>query len=727
MENSFRQGKQITMLAYLLQGPTLMIYSLILKNIGLLPTGLLSLFWLVSSVYFCFETRKEFYCNLMMVSSAILTLSMAFITRNFFAPLSMFYIQCACGIFFMDPKLTIRCMFIQLIVCIYLAAAPTVLLFGCPRVPAALFMTFSGTLMMMACMCIYLVNILSKERIQSQEHEKANEKLLAELQKKCEEAESATRQKSDFLANMSHEIRTPINAILGMDEVALRECRQEDMREYLTNIQKAGQNLLSIINDILDFSKIEAGRIDIVNTDYEIVNVLEDAINLIEPRAKKKNLELKLTASPQMPVRMRGDTARIRQVMNNLLTNAVKYTQIGTVEMRAETQPISANSCMLIIHVKDTGIGIRQNDISKLFRSFQRLDIEKNRTIEGTGLGLAITSQILRRMDGTISVYSEYGKGSEFTVRIPQIIVDATPIGNLADNARRHRKDESTYQNLFTAPDARVLVVDDNDLNLSVAKSLMKQTKVQVTTCTSGAQCLQQMQLVHYDLIFLDHMMPEMDGIETLHRAKQMKHNLCAGTPIVVLTANAIQGMRERYIAAGFDDYLSKPIGSRELENLMMNLLPEDKIAARWNPNLGIMQTPDGEIMAAEEEDTAGQPLKVDVKLGLKYCAGMMDVYVDIAKMYIEEGPEKLVELQKFFDQKDWKNYAIAVHALKSTSLTVGAEPLSELAQEQETAAKEQQTEDLEERHYPLMEDYRGVLQEIQRILEEEEAKCTES
>lgn len=731
MESGYEHGRSVALAAYAVQGATLIAIGLMTGNVNLRTVITMGAFWLITAGALYFIKGENPYCNTLLFSSVVLAICAAYVFNSAMSPLEMCFVQCACGILFMNPSLTYRGFVCHVIVLTFFAFAPDSLRGQVPRMPLGVYLAGLCTLLVMTVVCADLVRLLSVERKAAEKHEKANRALMEELEKRFVEAESATREKSDFLANMSHEIRTPINAVLGLDEVALRECTQEEIVPYLRGIQKAGQGLLSIINDILDFSKIEAGHIELVDTDYETLQLLEDAVNLMEQRAVQKGLKLTMEPSSGLPVRLRGDTSRIRQIMNNLLSNAVKYTKEGSILLSASAEVKEDGSAILEIRVKDTGIGIRRENMSRLFTSFTRLDVEKNRTVEGTGLGLAITAQIIKAMGGTITVESEYGVGSEFIARIPQRVVDATPVGALPPNARQVLRDTTAYQNLFTAPAAKVLIVDDNDLNLAVAKSLMKQTKVQVTTCTGGRQCLAAMQQEHFDLIFLDHMMPEMDGIETLKRARVLENSMCVGTPIVALTANAISGMRERYLAMGFDGYLSKPIDSKELEHIMLHLLPESCIATRWNSELGIMQMPDGNIVPAE---TAGEnetqqisSRMVNVQLGLKYCAGQMEIYRDIAALYVEEGPGNLLELRRLYEAKDWQGYAVVVHALKSTSMTVGAMPLAELAQDQETAAKTgASVEELADRHFSMLEDYRTALQEIQRILQED-IVCTTS
>lgn len=386
-----------------------------------------------------------------------------------------------------------------------------------------------------------------------------------ELEDAVESAISASKAKSDFLASMSHEIRTPMNAVLGMNKIALSECKDETVIPYLKDIQNAGETLLNIINDILDFSKIEAGKVELIEDEYEVGHLINGVKNIVEIKAKEKELEFIANIDSDIPSVLYGDEKRIHQIIVNILNNAVKYTKEGKVEFNVRFERYNDKETNFIIAVSDTGIGIKEEDIPVLFDSFSRVDEHKNSRIEGTGLGLAITSRLVKMMDGTIDVESEYGVGSIFTVKIPQKIINNVSIEDY-DNSRKKSKDVEKTNAHIDASDLDILVVDDNKLNLTVAKGLLKPTKAKVDTCMSGAECLEMIVKKHYDFILLDHMMPVMDGIETLHRAKELSDSKCKDTVFIALTANAISGVKERYIAEGFDDYVSKPIDNKCLE-----------------------------------------------------------------------------------------------------------------------------------------------------------------
>lgn len=386
-----------------------------------------------------------------------------------------------------------------------------------------------------------------------------------ELEEAVDYANSASSAKSDFLANMSHEIRTPINAVLGMNEIALRECKDDTIIPYLNDIQSAGKTLLYIINDILDFSKIEAGKIDIVEANYDLDALISDVKNLIRVKAVEKNLELIIDVDQDIPSVLNGDENRIRQIIINILNNAVKYTKEGKVEFVVRAESFGDDSLTLEITVSDTGMGIKEEDIPVLFDSFSRLDEKKNKGIEGTGLGLAITKRLIDMMNGSIDVESVYGEGTTFKVKIPQKIVSKVSIGSVKKHNNTTEVRRSVKEHI-DASNLDILVVDDTKLNLTVAKGLLKPTKAKVDTCNSGEECLKMLCEKHYDVVLLDHMMPNMDGIETIHRAKELADSKCNDTVFIALTANAISGVKDMYLAEGFNDYISKPIDSKHLE-----------------------------------------------------------------------------------------------------------------------------------------------------------------
>ena len=432
-----------------------------------------------------------------------------------------------------------------------------VYLFAHNGVFSGLFMAF-GLFGFMICAIIHTIKQLISIRIE------ANEVM------------HISKAKDDFLANMSHEIRTPLNGILGMDEMIIRDTKESRIRQYALEIKSAGNTLLSIINDILDLSKIESGNFEIIPVEYGVASVLNDVLNLTRHRALKKNLEFYYVISPDIPSRLYGDEIRIRQIMLNIINNAVKYTKEGSVSVNVTcVSKMMGNYIDLIVSVADTGIGIRDEDKDKLFTSFQRLEEKKNRNIEGTGLGLHITYRLLDMMDGHIEFESEYGQGSTFTVTIPQKVVDSEPIGDFSRAVREYLNNIETEEVGLYAPGAKVLVVDDNDMNLDVMDGLLRDTKIKTDLVDSGPKCIEKAKTNKYDVILLDQMMPGMSGEDTLNEMKAM--DILKDTPVIALTADAIMGAKENYISKGFTDYLSKPVKYETMELILKEYIPKEK------------------------------------------------------------------------------------------------------------------------------------------------------
>ncbi|PWJ61588.1 MULTISPECIES: hybrid sensor histidine kinase/response regulator [unclassified Fibrobacter] len=531
---------------------------------------------------------------------------------------------------------------------------------------------------------------------------------------------SSSAAKSQFLANMSHEIRTPINGILGMNAMLLKKVTDESMKECAQNIDSAGHTLLSIVNDVLDISKIESGKMEILPVPYEMFSVLNDCYNMVHDRANEKALDLELRVNPNLPSGLLGDEIRIRQIGNNLLSNAVKYTDKGKVTLIVDFEKsgevAEKSTITLIIRVADTGQGIRKEHLDKLFEKFERVNERSNRAIEGTGLGLNITKRLVEMMGGEISVESEFGRGSVFSVKIPQVVENVAPMGDFATRHKQALSKTENFKSGFTAKDARVLVVDDVKMNLRVVEGLLKDTQIQLDTATSGKDALAKVTKTRYDIILLDHMMPEMDGIETFAAMQKMDDNLSNGTPVIMLSANAIIGAKENYLKHGFTDYLSKPVSEKALHSMILKYLPHHMVRKS-----GEAATPEPLVAESVAPAVNKNPLtfmesmkgipEIDVKQGLAYCAESEDFYQEMVEEYLKSNP--VSELQKFLDAGDCANYRIVVHALKSSSRTIGAEKLAKMAENQERAAAAGNLAEVQENHGALALAYKSLVEKF--------------
>lgn len=491
-------------------------------------------------------------------------------------------------------------------------------------------------------------------------------------------AEEASRYMSEFLAKVSHEVRTPINAVLGMDEMILRESRNRDIKKYAVDIQTAARSLHSIFNEILDSSKIQSGRMEIVPVEYNLGIMLNELVSMVSVRAAEKDLELVVDVDGSMPSVLKGDDLRIKQVAVNLLTNAVKYTHNGKVTLKVDGVKKDDGIFVMHMEVKDTGIGIREEEIPKIFMPYQRIDLEKNHSIEGTGLGMGITVQLLRLMDSELHVESEYGVGSTFYFDLKQVIIDDTPMGKLELIADK-RADEYNYEALFAAPDAKVLVVDDNEINRKIIKNLLKETGIQVFEANSGTECIELVKTNRYDVILLDHMMPGLDGVETLRVLRNMDDNLFRGVPIIMMTANSISGARDDYLNLGFDDYLSKPIDAKRLEKLLLKFLP-DRLVTK-NPPPQIDSGKQTTLPDIDGIDWRYARIFVDDDNMIRMIA--LDLYDTL-----DEEIEGLNKRLESVDTEDgMMDYRIQVHSLKGISQTIGAVLAFSLARVTEKAA----------------------------------------
>lgn len=556
-----------------------------------------------------------------------------------------------------------------------------------------------------------------------------------ELERAKEEAENANRAKSQFLARVSHEIRTPVNAVIGLNEMILRESRENETLQYARNVKNASVALLDIINELLDASKIEAGVMELVIAEYELGSLLNDLHNMIRARLGDKNLKLVFEVDAAMPSRFAGDDMRIRQILLNLLTNAVKYTNEGTITVSLHWRDEGENA-VLRYTVKDTGIGIREEDIGKLKAAFRRVDLSRNKNVEGTGLGLNIVQQYLALMGSELEIKSEYEKGSEFSFEIIQEIRDRKELGDFHERfcaAERATQKTMSYQ----APGAKVLVVDDHRMNLKVFRNLLKETGIQIKEAESGKECLEILHQQSFDLIFLDHMMPGMDGVETLHRLREEK--LCDGVPVIMLTANATVGSREHYLKEGFADFLSKPILPYQLDAMILQYLPEKKVrllsgetavaeeteenqaeAGITEGNSRVAEVQTGEVRMGTEsvfEKVKAALPELDYAAALKICMQDEAFYLELFRDF-SELPIK-AELIKYYAEADYKNYCVRIHGFKNNAYSVGARELGDLAYAMEQITREELPDGISDMQKILFEEYDRICGIYREIIKE--------
>ncbi|MBQ8983896.1 MAG: response regulator [Lachnospiraceae bacterium] len=543
-----------------------------------------------------------------------------------------------------------------------------------------------------------------------------------ELALQSERMMAANEAKTSFLSNMSHEIRTPINAIMGMNEMILREADKDTIMEYSENIRNSGGLLLGLVDDIMDFSKLEAGKLEVIRAEYDLSLTICDLVNMISDRVREKGLTLNLDFDNNMPKHLKGDEQRIRQVIMNLLTNAVKYTEKGSITFAIGFEQADAeqNSIILKVSVKDSGIGIKEEDLEKLFWRFERIEEKRNRNIQGTGLGLNITQGLLEMMDSTLMVESTYGEGSVFGFRLKQEVIGEEKLGDYETFSRelkydrnKHKEALAHHREKLTAPTARILAVDDNPMNLVVLNNLLGYTLITVDTADDGHQAVELAGKQPYDLILMDHMMPGMDGIEALHEIRKAKSSPNAQTPVICITANAISGARETYISEGFDDYMSKPVNPQRLEEVLLHYLPESKVemAAEDKENISGSTLADEETVNKDSGENAISLLDgslIDTSEGLTNC-GSYDSYLALVKMFSDSMEKSIEELNRLYQDWDVKNYTIKIHALKSSARLIGAMNLGELAQSLENAGKSADEEYIRINHSFFIGGYREV------------------
>ncbi len=545
----------------------------------------------------------------------------------------------------------------------------------------------------------------------------------AKMEEKNEEAQNALEAKANFLANMSHEIRTPMNAISGMAQLLSEREFSKEENEYVATIQRSAESLLSIINEILDFSKIDSGKMEIVEEEYDFNSLVHDVLSIIEFRMRNKSVKLKVDVDPKIPRTLIGDDLRIRQVMINLLNNAVNFTHRGSITLHMHWVKNDEESGVLEVAVEDTGIGISEENMTKLFRAFGQIDTRKNRNVEGTGLGLAISRSLLNLMGGDIWVKSKEKEGSTFSFRLPQKVKDARP-SNYETNHELIQEMNETFNISFRAPSAKVMIVDDNRVNLMVASELMKRFGFEATLVDSGSEAVNRIEenLVAYDVIFMDHMMPFMDGVEATQKIRAIGTEYARELPIVALTANAIKGVEKQFKAAGMNDYLSKPIHMKQLSDILQKWIPIDK-QIRILEGKEISPNPKEPKKQSILHVSQGIPKKeiieflqgINVEDGLRNCGGSQNVYVRILQTFASSN--LLSGLEEYFEKEDIQNYMVLSHSIKGACRNIGANDVADMAFELEKAGKRQDMPYIWDNHREFADAYGKLLKKVTKAL----------
>lgn len=560
------------------------------------------------------------------------------------------------------------------------------------------------------------------------EKKKLYDEIEDDLQKVIEISNDAISTKNNFLSGISHDIRSPINAILGLNEMVIRESREAVIRGYAQDIKSAGNTLMSFVTDVLDTSKIEEGKLEIVAIKYDLSSVVNDIMNMNIRAANEKGLKLTVKVDEKTPHLLKGDEVRIKQCILKLMSNAIKFTDEGNITVEIGYAKLSDNDILLTASVSDTGRGIKEEDLERLFAPFEKASADRSIKNEGSGLGMTITRKLLEMMGSELRVESKFGSGSTFRFSLKQEVLDWQPIGNVDEAYARLRDSQGRYEESFRAPDAKVLVVDDSPVNLMIAEGLLKDTKMQITLVESGQKALDACKETKFDLILLDHMMPEMDGIETLHHIREDDESINKKAPIVALTANAVDGAKELYEKEGFDFYLSKPIVAEKLEEAIKSYLdPKLVITGGWEKEAPPEDLNEGEGTSAKSEDNSfikkmAQVTGIFVDKGIEY-SGSPELYEKVVTEFADTGNSRADIIEGYYEAEDIKNYTIQVHALKTAARIIGATALSQLAAALEDAGNAEDMVRITNATGELLKRYRGLVSELEAMFEDNEEK----